>query len=169
MKSFKGFQVGDVRVLLDGVLTKNLGVRQDLYTAGMRAAYRQALQDTGEWDPKDGSDPGRALILPLLERQWVFANNPTKNHPFAYSVINGQEVPKHLIHLFDTIDVKTVIMASAGYPNVLNTLSESEALLKRLSEQDPNGDRIVFQMRNKQSSGVWDDRSYLRVVRTDCR
>lgn len=69
----------------------------DRVVAGVRAAYLQCLPAEGHPpDEPARDDPGRRLVLPLLEKQGHLANHE-KAGPFGYGVFDGRPVPARFI------------------------------------------------------------------------
>lgn len=108
------------------------------------------------------SDPSRAAIKPIIKNQTCLIN-AEKHTPYRYGALNGFEVPKDFIHIYDTDGLNEVILATDGYPIVADTLDKSERVLQNLLESDP----LCFR-ENKQTKGrakgdhSYDDRAYIR-------
>lgn len=109
-------------------------------------------------------DTGRAFILPLLERQMTFQNNPAAGQ-YWYPVIDGFAVPDEGIRVHPLAEeIETIVLASDGYPSVKESLEESEQALQELLKDDP----LLFR-HYKSTKGVkegnlsYDDRTYVRL------
>ncbi len=80
------------------------------------------------------NDTGRAFILPLLERQMLFQNNPAARQ-YWFSIIDGFEVSDEGIYVQSLpIDIQTIVLASDGYPYLKETLEASEQCLQEVLE-----------------------------------
>lgn len=80
-------------------------------------------------------DTGREFILPLLERQMTFQNNPSAG-PYWFPVINGFDVPSEGIRILSLPEgIETVVLASDGYPYLKDTLLVSEQALQTLASR----------------------------------
>lgn len=157
------WRVGDIGILLDGVAVPN-EKEVDHLTASARAmAIELALRGGIEEADIAKNDIGRAFILPLLERQHFFANQPGR---FGYGVINGNPVPHEFIEVTDVADVTEIVMASDGYPELLPALAVSEEKLAYILTHDP----LLYKL-HRSTKGVqpgnlsFDDRTYVRFTR----
>jgi len=129
------WRVHDVHVLIDGEDVK------PLYSSGYVTSLARALYV--ELELLKGIDPeqirihdtGRDYIMPLLECQYLLANN--QNTPSGYGVVNGDKVPGKFIEIFDVEDAEEVIIASDGYHQPMLTLEDSEDYLSETLELDP--------------------------------
>ena len=77
-------------------------------------------------------DVGRKFILPVLEKQHIFAN---KTGRFSYGVFNGTPVPDEHIVIHKVKQGDEIVLASDGYPYLKPTFAESERLLKEELEK----------------------------------
>jgi glycerophosphoryl diester phosphodiesterase len=108
------------------------------------------------------NDPGRAYIMPLLQKQYLAANNADSF--LGYGVINGNPVPSKFIDVYPVEKGDTVILASDGYPELKSSLDESEERLQQILKEDP-----LFQKEFKSTKGLkdnqlsFDDRAYLSI------
>jgi glycerophosphoryl diester phosphodiesterase len=109
-------------------------------------------------------DTGRAFILPLLQRQSYFQNNPAADG-YEYIVVDGFPIPaeKLLVRLIPP-NTATIILASDGYPILKESLEESERALQEILHDDP----LLFR-KYKSTKGVqeghvsFDDRAYVKL------
>lgn len=110
------------------------------------------------------ADVGREAIHTLLQQRWLFANAQAPS-PWAYGVIDGRPVPQRLIHSFTVPrHVRSIVLASDGYPSVRSTLRASEAALTKIVRDDP----LCIRLRPgtkavAPGAQAFDDRSYLRL------
>ena len=110
------------------------------------------------------NDPGRRIIQPFITHQVRYQNAKTQN-PFNYTMLDGEPVPKHYIKVYRLpADVHQLVLATDGYPVLMQNLEESEKELHHLLQEDPLcigpllGTKGV-QPGNKSN----DDRTYLRL------
>lgn len=110
-------------------------------------------------------DPGRRIIQPFITRQ-VRYQNLQENHPLAFGVFDGKPIPDRFIHIFPVPDdVREIILASDGYPQLAPTLAETEILLQRLLQQDPLCiDALCGTKAVKAGNLSFDDRTYIRFL-----
>jgi hypothetical protein len=164
------WQIGDVAFWYEG-LDPALGRPRkhvDRAAADMRAAVIAAHLAAGA-DPAELTwhDPGREAIRPLLTRQGALANNPDPGvAQWAYGVIDGREVPGHLITVHPVpAGVREVVIASDGYPMIWPTLAQTEARLAALLGADP---LCIGPLRGTKAAAPgangFDDRAYLRLA-----
>ncbi|HUR08414.1 MAG TPA: hypothetical protein VM347_38150 [Nonomuraea sp.] len=139
----------------------------DRVLAGARAAYLHCLFAAGaSSDDLAAVDPGRALILPVLERQSALANCEDAG-PFGYGVLDGRPVPRRFIETFQLHDdACEVVLASDGYLRPSATLASAEAEL----DTSLRADRLRI-LAHAATKGVvpgadsFDDRAYVRLAR----
>lgn len=133
----------------------------DEVTSNARSVFNHGLIITGQdtFESLLEEDKGREFIMPLLLNQLRFENI---DHEYGYPVINGNEVPESFIQEFDLKNTKRVIMASDGYPELCETLNESEEKLKDLLEKDPLMISIYKSTKGLQKGNKsFDDRAYI--------
>ena len=81
------------------------------------------------------NDPGRRIIQPFITRQTRYQNRAGE---LGFGVFDGQRIPDEFIETWAIgQDIKTVILASDGYPELYATLEETEAALQRMLQSDP--------------------------------
>lgn len=160
-------RVGDDAYSLDGQV--NYGVMKiDEIHAQMRSAYLRMLIAEGHSRAElKRNDPGREVIKPGVLKQGVLSNS-LKVPDLAYGVINGRPIPRQLVHVHRVDpEVSDIVLASDGYPEVLDTLEETEKALALSLRKDPL--RILGD--NASTKGVqegnvsFDDRTYVRLQR----
>lgn len=107
-------------------------------------------------------DISRPTIVQGLADFSRFANDDTNE--YGYPVLNGEKISEKLIECFPLDSGKSVVLASDGYPKLMGTLAESEAMLEEINQQDP----LCISV-NKSTKGIvkgqasFDDRSYIRI------
>ena len=104
-------------------------------------------------------DPGRAAILPLLKEFPSMANQAGE---FGYDVINGGDISTDHIVVYPVKPGDRIILASDGYPELFDTLEETERYLFRMIEKDP---LCIHELRGTKGVRLgkqsFDDRSYI--------
>ncbi|MEU7895892.1 hypothetical protein AB0B45_23935 [Nonomuraea sp. NPDC049152] len=135
----------------------------DRVLAGTRAIYLHCLL-AGDGDPGvlAAEDPGRALILPVLQRQSILANQAG---PYGYGVLDGRPVPEQFIEIFPLKSVDQVVLASDGYLRAEASLALAEHRLATSLAADPL--RIHEHPATKAvrpGAASFDDRTYLRLT-----
>jgi glycerophosphoryl diester phosphodiesterase len=100
-----------------------------------------------------------------MKQQTLFQNNPSTGQ-YWYAVIDGFPVPDEGICVQSLpADIKTIVLASDGYPYLKGSLDESEQALQELLRDDP----LLFRQ-YKSTKGMteglvsFDDRSYVKVT-----
>lgn len=83
-------------------------------------------------------DPARAVILDELREMTNFQNDPNPYNPFRYVVLDGTPVESALVPEIPVPEnVNELILASDGYPCLLDTWQETEEHLQQLLREDP--------------------------------
>lgn len=154
------WSVGDCQCLINGeVFTHEKEI--DKINSDMRALVLQMEKQEGKTEKellKD--DVGRKFILPVLEKQHIFAN---KTGRFSYGVFNGTPVPDEHIVIHKVKQGDEIVLASDGYPYLKSTFAESERLLKEELETNPLCDGEYRSTKGKAEDNIsFDDRTYIR-------
>lgn len=104
-------------------------------------------------------DPGRAAILPLLKEFPTMTNQTVE---FGYDVINGGNICTDHIIIFPVNPGDRIILASDGYPELFDTIEETERCLFHMLEKDP---LCIHELRGtkgvRPGNQSFDDRSYI--------
>lgn len=156
------WSVGDCQCIINGVLhTHEKYV--DTLNSNMRAYILEAeLMKGASISSLLGNDVGREYILTAIKEQSVFEN---KEHPFGFSILNGAHIPESMIVKYKVKKGDTVVLASDGYPELCNSLEESERHLADILAEDP----LCFR-RYKCTKGYvqgnisFDDRCYCKFL-----
>jgi hypothetical protein len=156
--------VGDCQCLLNQELVLN-EKKIDTITANARSMFLEAEIAQGKTiEELLQHDTGRAFILPLLERQMLFQNNPAAGQ-YWFSIIDGFAVSNEGIRIHPLpADIQTLVLASDGYPSLKGTLEASEKALQEILSDDP----LLFRM-YKTTKGMsldtvsFDDRAYVKL------
>jgi hypothetical protein len=110
------------------------------------------------------TDPGRAMVMPLLEAQNVLANLDDDS-PLGFGVLDGRRVPGRYLTVLDLDETVTeVVLASDGYLSPGPTLRDAEAELSASLAADPL--RIGLHASTKAApdgANSFDDRTYVRL------
>ena len=107
------------------------------------------------------NDLGRTFIMDLLREEQAFQNADLDN-PFSFPVIDGTSLHPEQIRILKCPLHGEIILASDGYPQLFNTLQDTEDNLQNLNQKDP----LCYTF-NPQTKGVvagnnsYDDRTYL--------
>ena len=110
------------------------------------------------------NDKGRAFIFDALCDQLHFQNDPDPHNPYSYPVIDGQRINPEQVPALPVGDAKELILASDGYPEVCDTLQQTEDSLADVLVKDP-----LCIRENPASKCLvdgnrsFDDRTYLRL------
>ena len=122
------------------------------------------LQNGASIESLQENDPGREFIVPAIRRQHQFENKT--GSPFAYAVVNGDYIDDSLVEVIAVPDeVREIVLASDGYPQVRSTLNETERELQLLIREDP---LLCREFRSTKpvlpGNNSFDDRTYLRIA-----
>lgn len=106
-------------------------------------------------------DTGRSFIRPFLVNQSVFQNTVAGSE-YAFTVFDGFPVALEKVKVLSVPEGANVILASDGYPVLLDTLAATEAYLQEIIQKDPLCIRLY-----KSTKGVYkgqcsfDDRAFI--------
>ena len=155
--------IGDVQCRIDGKTYTN-SKHIDNVLGRIRADVLNYFLQTGfTEDELRNNDKGRQMILPYLREQCHFQNAASDN-PFAYAVIDGFKVNTDLIKVVDTKDAHDIILASDGYPEVYDSLNETEQALEKELQADSLRCRQHFSTKGMMNNAFsFDDRTFLRI------
>lgn len=156
--------IGDCQFMIDDRTVTN-PKRVDAVMSEARSLYlRAALLQGSSIEDLKRNDVGRTYILPLLQRQQLFQNNPAAGE-FCYPAIDGFPIPAdRVINEKIPTWARTLILASDGYPAVMGSLAESETKLEQSLAADP-----LRMLDFKSTKGLvngnryCDDRAYLKL------
>lgn len=159
------WMLGDCQAIVGGRLIQNEKYI-DSVSNNARSAFIEAELLAGKTvDELREQDLGREFIQPLLERQNYFQN--IKNDvECAYLVLDGflQKGTKPRIETVN--DAQELVLASDGYPELKNTLIESEEALAEVLDNDPLlYKRFKSPKAFMKGSNSYDDRAYIRFKR----
>lgn len=159
------WQIGDCPFLLDDVEYRGSKAVDSLLSAWRARAVRRLLAEGFTPDSLLENDLGRAAILPYLQRQQRLQNVEPCRQRRAYGVVDGQKIPEDFLRVYPlTSSPHTLVLASDGYPRLFPTLTETEAYLKQLLQQDPLCIGPLCGTKGLHRGQVsFDDRTYLRL------
>lgn len=150
--------VGDCLCLIDGVLYEYPKPEEEINASKRAECIKEMLREGRVTvDELRVHDYGRDTIKNELRSCCEKQNRD-------YAVINGMDIPEHLVHVVSVADANEVVLASDGYPILKGTLEESEKELERIIKDDP----LCIDM-YKATKGVmkgnksFDDRTYIRL------
>ena len=109
-------------------------------------------------------DKGRAFIYDALCEQLHFQNDPNPYNPYRYPVIDGQPIDPEAIPALSVGNAEELILASDGYPELFNSLDDTENALVEILEKDPLC--INENPASKclvEGNRSFDDRTYLKL------
>ena len=110
------------------------------------------------------NDPGRRIIQPIITHQVRYQNAKTPNR-FNYTMLDGEPIPKHYIKVFHLpVDVHQLVLATDGYPVLMQNLEESEEKLHCMLTEDPLCIGPLLATKGvRPGNKSNDDRTYLRL------
>ena len=154
------WSVGDCQCLINGELFTH-EKEIDKINSDMRVLVLQMAKQEGKTEKELlENDIGREFIMPILEKQHIFAN---KTGRFSYGVFNGEPVPDEHIIIHKVESGDEIVLASDGYPYLREALAETERLLKEELENNPLCDGEYRSTKGKAEDNIsFDDRTYIR-------
>ena len=158
------WRIGDCKLLIGGV-EDSPDKLIDSTLSDLRAFLLECeLQKGASIESLQENDPGREFIIPAIRRQQQFENKIGSR--FAYAVVNGDYIDDSLIEIIPVAsDVKELVLASDGYPQIMSTLTETERELQLLIRDDP---LLYRDFRSTKAvlpgNHSFDDRTYLRIT-----
>ena len=144
------WSLGDCSCIINNE-TKTATKKIDRLLGALRAFVEECDED------------GREAIKPFLEKQMLLENKWESE--FGYTVANGNGFyPKH-IQEYKVHPGDTVVFATDGYPQLFNTLQESEDYLQHILEVDPKCIKEFKSTKGKApEDNSFDDRTYIRFI-----
>jgi len=157
--------VGDCQCRFGGRTSTN-GKTVDRVLSEVRGDILRYLLSHGHTpDGLRNDDLGRRFIFNLLREQTNFQNEPCPLNPFRYPVLDGTDVDSALVPEIPVpIYIKECVLASDGYPQLSDSLAETERTLEETLSADPlcisaNPGTKAWMQGNLS----FDDRCYLRL------
>lgn len=156
------WSVGDCQYLINGVYYKQEKACDTLLSQLRKMTVEALLLEGYTEESLREKDLSREMILPFLKLQARFINR--KGSAFSYPVVNG-ELDTDSIVIHPVPAGSELIMASDGYPELKNTLAESEAALRQVLAEDPLCCRRYPSTKGMPKGGIgYDDRTYLKII-----
>ncbi len=159
------WQIGDCQLRFADVYSRNEKEIDHIMALARAAMNETALAAGVTPEELARTDPGRAFITPFLQRQAMLQNNPTPGLRFSFPVFDGTDIDPSKVKVFHVAPGTEIILTSDGYPEVLPTLAESEAALRRILSVDP-----MCMHEGLSTKGItpgnlsFDDRAYIRFT-----
>ena len=144
--------IGDSKARIDGKNYNDEGKLVDTLNSALRVKVIETLGLTDE-QIRD-NDLGRYYILPLLQRQSEFQNNPEAPEAFQFWAIDGFPIPADKLRVWQFKETPTLIELSSDgyetYPQEASIEAYESALKKELAD-DP------MRIKNPSTKGVSKD------------
>lgn len=154
--------IGDSKARVDGKIYNNESKMVDILNSDLRVKVIKELGLTEKEIAEN--DLGRFYILPLLEKQSEFQNNPKAPKAFQYWAIDGFEIPSNELKVWKFEKHPQIIeLSSDGYetiPEVVSISAYEEGLAKLLKE-DPMRIKSPSTKGLQKGNASFDDRSVL--------
>ncbi|MGI4742601.1 MAG: hypothetical protein ACRYG7_46175 [Janthinobacterium lividum] len=155
--------IGDCQCIANKI-NHNNEKKIDSILAEVRSLYLNMLMKDGALvSDLLSNDLGRDYIIPLLKKQNYFQNTDDTSE-YSYGLFDGFQ-----LNFADVIKVKSndneIILATDGYPKLLNNLIDCEIYLKNVLVNDP----LCISM-YKSTKGVvgdnlsYDDRAFIKII-----
>ena len=154
--------IGDSKARIDGKIYNNESKMVDILNSHLRVKVIKELNLTDKEIAEN--DLGRFYILPLLEKQSEFQNNPKAPDAFQFWAIDGFEVPSDKLKVWKFEKLPQIIeLSSDGYETIPDEVSIKayESELAKLLKEDP------MRIHNPSTKGLqkdnasFDDRAIL--------
>jgi ribosomal protein L37AE/L43A len=157
------WRVGDCQYLLDGEAYNPI-IQVDQITSQLRSLIvRSHLAQGKTIEDLLKDDPSQNLLVPFYRLQTALRNHPEE--PFGYAAIDGTRVPERYLEVIKIPEqVKSIVLASDGYPDLRATLTDSETVLTKILTQDPLCYSLYLGQRGlAPGRESFDDRTYVRL------
>lgn len=153
---------GDCQCIIDGRFYGH-NKEIDEILAEVRCFYNQSELLSGKTrEELMEHDVGRSFILPLMSRQLAFAGG---DGPYAYDILDGFDIRAERTVVHKLSGNCEIVLASDGYPKLMNTLAESEEFLARVLAEDPLCISLVHGTKGLvKGNRSFDDRTYIRFT-----
>ena len=158
------WSVGDCQFSINGLVDKNSKRVDEVFSEARSIAIHALLESGYTEEQLSENDLARQYLLPFLKLQEYLQNKTCK---YGYCVFNGEcpsdEFPMKTVKKVKVPENAEIILASDGYPQLSNTLSESEEKLKKMLLEDPFCYKTNCSTKGlKKGNKSFDDRTYLR-------
>lgn len=154
--------VGDSKARIDGKTYNDGSKMVDILNSDLRVKVIRELNLSEEEIAKN--DLGRFYIMPLLQKQSDFQNNPDAPEAFQYWAIDGFPIPDDKLRVWKFNEKpKLIELSTDGYETIPAdaTITGYEAELEKLLKDDP------MRIKNPSTKGIqkgnvsFDDRAVL--------
>ncbi len=154
--------IGDSKARIDGKEYNNTSKMVDILNSDLRVKVIKELNLSDEDIARD--DIGRFYIMPLLQKQSDFQNNPKAPKAFQYWAIDGFEIPADQLRVWKFDQQPAVIeLSSDGYESYPGKSSPQayEDELAKLLKEDPQRIKNPSTKGLQQGNASFDDRAVL--------
>lgn len=154
--------IGDSKARIDGITYNDEGKLVDILNSALRVQVIESLDLDDEQIRND--DLGRFYILPLLQRQSEFQNNPDAPEAFQFWAIDGFPIPADKLRVWQFATAPKVIeLSSDGYETYPQkaTVDAYEESLRHLLATDPMRIRTPSTKGVSKGNYSFDDRAVL--------
>jgi hypothetical protein len=155
--------IGDCQCLLDDRLISNEKLVDRIASEARAMFLETEILRGATIEELCQDDRGRAFIMPLLQGQNLFQNNPVAGD-YWYAVIDGSPVPDEGIVVHEIpLSTEHIVLATDGYPVLKNSLEATEQALQTLLTDDPLLFRRYKTVKARRPGNVsFDDRAFVK-------
>lgn len=152
------WMIGDCQCMVNGIKYDNNKPYEN-EIAKSRSNFLHKVISTGvSIESIQKHDIGRDYILDKLI-------NATKTQNIQFAVIDGFMIPMDKIKTIHTKENDEIVLASDGYPFLMQTLESSEKELKSLLDEDPLCiTKYIATKGCMKGNKSFDDRAYIRFI-----
>ena len=155
------WMIGDCRCMVDGVLYDNPKPDEERFARQRAALFASCMAQHPDMiiDGKLVHDYARDAILPELI-------DAMHDENITYAVIDGYPVYMPGVKIVPVpLYATDIVLASDGYPHLFPTLSDSEAALRQLLDNDPFCIKDFLATKGTMRNNIsFDVRSYIRFT-----
>lgn len=153
---------GDCQCIINNTLYQDEKEFDIIFSNKRADILKTAISNGKKIEDLLSNDIGRLAILEDLKSFFDFENKKVK---YGYPVLSGGEVITDFIKTYPIKSGDEIVLASDGYPDLKNTLKESETRLQELLKKDP---LCIYE--NVSTKGIapgnssFDDRCYIKFI-----
>src|ERR1035437_4634350 len=114
------WRVGDCSWMTNNVQYSGNGGNDSVTSAARSALLRGLLLGGAQQAELAKADPGREMILPLLQVQHRFRNLDSAE-PFAFAAVDGRTIPERFLETWHVETGQEIVLASDGYPKLMGS------------------------------------------------
>ena len=153
--------VGDCQCMTGGKLYANNKKVDAILSEARALAIHMLLQSGVTEQELLHDDRSRQFIMPWLQMQHLLENS---SDDYGYPVFSCNGVVKEFLSV-DVPAGSSVVLATDGYPKLMPTLEESEAVLEQIRRDDPLCYRLYKSTKGiKEGNEYFDDRTYVSFL-----